>query len=340
MRKFFLITWLIVLSLLAALAWITWQGFITQPLSKQSESIVLVVPKGANAKQIANLLHQQGFLAKPQLFVWYLRYQEKQHLLKAGEFAIQPNFTVDELIDALIKGEAVRYEATIIAGHTFAQTLQQLHALPKLKKELSLEDIKGLQKAFTLSGEIADKYPYANLEGRFLPETYYFHAGDSDKTILLRAQQALNDVLQAAWEKRQADLPLKSPQEALVLASIVEKETGFAPERAEIAGVFVNRLRKKMRLQTDPTVIYGIGQDYDGNIRKKDLNAATAYNTYQMSGLPPTPIANPSREAIQAVLQPNQTKALYFVAKGGGQHIFSETLEAHNRAVQKYILNK
>lgn len=340
MRKFFVTVLLVAVLVVAGVAWVTWQSFITQPISKNSESIVFAVPKGANAKQIAKLLHQQGYLPKPQLFVWYLRYQEKHQLLKAGEFRIQPNFTVDELVDTLINGETVSYEATIIAGHTFKQTLAQLQTLPKLKIELDINDIAALQKAFAIDGTVSDKYPYANLEGQFLPETYYYHAGDSDKTILLRAHRALLEVLDKAWQERQKNLPLKSPEEALILASIVEKETGYAPERAEIAGVFVNRLLRGMRLQTDPTVIYGIGKDYDGDIRKRDLNTKTAYNTYQMSGLPPTPIANPSREAIEASLQPNKTKALYFVAKGGGQHEFSTNLEAHNRAVRKYILNK
>ena len=340
MRKFFLTVWLIVILGAAGIAWISWQSFISEPISKQSESIVFEVPKGANAKRIASLLHAQGFLPKPQLFVWYLRYQEKHHLLKAGEFEIQPSFTVDQLIDTLINGETVSYEATIIAGHTFKQTLALLQTLPKLKRELDITDIEGLQKAFDVQGNISDKYPYANLEGQFLPETYYYHAGDSDKTVLLRAHKALLSVLEKAWQGRQKGLPLKSAEQALILASIVEKETGYAPERAEIAGVFVNRLRKNMRLQTDPTVIYGIGKDYDGNIRKRDLNTKTAYNTYQMAGLPPTPIANPSREAIEASLRPNETKALYFVAKGGGQHEFSTNLTAHNRAVRKYILNK
>lgn len=340
MRKFFITIWLAIIGVVSGAAWVTWQNFIHEPISEKPDAIVFEVPKGANAKQIANLLYQQGYLPKPQLFVWYLRYQEKHHLLKAGEFAIQPNLTVDELVDILINGETVSYEATIIAGHTFKQTLQQLQSLPKLKKELDIDDISALQEAFEIKRAINKKYPYANLEGQFLPETYYYHAGDSDKMLLLRAHQALLAVLDKAWQNRQKKLPFKSAEEALILASIVEKETGYAPERAEIAGVFVNRLRRGMRLQTDPTVIYGIGQSYDGNIRKRDLNTKTAYNTYQMSGLPPTPIANPSREAIEATLQPNKTKALYFVAKGGGQHEFSTNLQAHNRAVRKYILNK
>ncbi|QKI88928.1 endolytic transglycosylase MltG [Thiomicrorhabdus xiamenensis] len=339
-RKFLVWGILILLFIVSSVAWINWQDFKQRPISAQNETLILQVKKGSNATQIAHQLHRHGFMSHPQWFVWYLRFLDKHHRLKAGEFAIQPSFTVDELIDVLIKGESVSYPATIIAGQTFKQTLEQLQALDKLKKELDLTDVAALQTTLGIEGKIDPKYPYANLEGHFLPETYYYQSGDSDKTILLRAKQAMDQVLQEAWQSRQKNLPLKSPEEALILASIVEKETGYAPERSEIAGVFVNRLRKNMRLQTDPTVIYGIGAGYDGNIRKRDLNRKTVYNTYQIDGLPPTPIAMPSSEAIQAVMQPKETRALYFVAKGGGQHEFSNTLLEHNRAVRKYILNK
>ncbi|MBN2647708.1 MAG: endolytic transglycosylase MltG [Thiotrichales bacterium] len=320
--------------------WHNWLDFKQQPISQLSEPLVLQIEKGASATQIAQQLHQQGFMAKPQWFVWYLRYQNQHHLLKAGEFRLSPDLTVDQLIAELIKGESVYYPATLVAGQTFTQMLKQLQTHEKLARELDLQDIPALKLKLGVEGESDSEYPYALFEGRFLPETYFFTKGESDLQILLRAKAAMEQTLNQSWSNRQPDLPLQSAQQALVLASIVEKETGLAAERPLIAGVFVNRLRQGMRLQTDPTVIYGAGADYDGNIRRRDLNAKNAYNTYQIEGLPPTPIAMPSKEAIEAVLNPQTTDALFFVAKGGGAHQFSVTLEEHNRAVKHYLLQQ
>ena len=317
-----------------------YEEFIESPISGLSEPMVVQIKPGSSVARIAQLLHQKGLLAKPDWFVWYVRYVDKQHVFKAGEFWIDPQWRVEELIDGLENAKNVQYPATIVAGQTIQQTLQTIQSLPKLKIELDIEDIKGLQAAFGISEPVDPRYPYASLEGRFLPETYHYQLGDSDKDILLRAFNAAQEVLQQAWETRAPDLPYQTPYEALIMASIVEKETGYAPERPLIAGVFVRRLQRGMRLQTDPTVIYGIGQDYDGNIRKRDLLTKTPYNTYKINRLPPTPIALPSEEAINATLNPAETKALYFVAKGEGKHHFSNTLVEHNRAVRKYILNK
>ena len=319
-----------------------WQfnQFLNTPISKSSESKVIEIQVGSSANSIARTLHQEGFLSSPKWFVWYLRFREQHHLIKAGEIKISPEWTAKELVDKLIKGQTVQYPVTLIAGHTIQQTLKMIQALPKVKKTLNIEAISELQALLGRESSIDPKYPYASIEGWLLPETYHYQAGDSDRQILLRAHKSLKKVLDHAWQNRGKDLPFKTPYEALILASIVEKETGFAAERAKIAGVFVRRLKKRMRLQTDPTVIYGIGQTYDGNIRKRDLTTKTAYNTYRINGLPPTPIALPSREAIQAVMHPEKTKALYFVAKGGGEHHFSNTLIEHNKAVRKYLLNK
>lgn len=328
-----------VVVLCLSLLW-QWNAFLTQPIGSSQTAQVVEIPPGSSAHKVARLLQQQNLLSSPKWFVWYLRYLGQHQQLKAGEFEINPQWSVATLVEKLIQGQSVQYPVTLIAGQTVQQSLQMIQALPKIKRELNLQDITALQAVFGFSQPVHDMYPYATLEGWLLPETYHYQAGDSDKQILLRAYQALKNRLDSAWQTRAKDLPLKTPYEALILASIVEKETGIAAERPKIAGVFIRRLKKGMRLQTDPTVIYGIGQSYDGNIRKRDLLTKTAYNTYRIYGLPPTPIALPSEQAIQAVLQPENTKALYFVAKGGGEHHFSNTLEQHNRAVRKYLLNK
>ena len=307
---------------------------------EQNQPIELTIKPGSSVSKVAQQLHQQGFLEHPKWFAWYVRFLEKQNVIKAGEIEIQPQWTIDELIYNLENAQSIQYPVTIVAGQTIQQALESIQALPKIKKELDINDIKQLQSLFGIDEKVDKKYPYATLEGRILPETYHYQAGDSDKQIILRAANALNKALDQAWKNHEKNLPYKTPYEALIMASIVEKETGYAPERPLIAGVFVRRMKIGMRLQTDPTVIYGIGQSYDGNIRKKDLLKTTAYNTYKINGLPPTPIALPSLEAIEAVLNPQPTKALYFVAKGGGKHQFSNTLIEHNRAVQKYLLNR
>lgn len=331
---------IIVGLVMLGVAYVKFTQFISEPISNQKQSIEFTIHSGSSVSKVAHQLHKQGFLAEPKWFAWYVRYLDKQHVIKAGEFHIEPHWTVDELIASLENAKNIQYPVTIVAGQTIQQTLQMIHGLPKIKKELNIEDIKSLQSLFGLDEKIDKKYPYATLEGRILPETYYYQAGDSDKQILMRAFKALNTQLDQAWKNRKKKLPYKTPYEALIMASIVEKETGYAPERPLIAGVFVRRMNIGMRLQTDPTVIYGIGQSYDGNIRKKDLLTKTAYNTYKIDGLPPTPIALSSLEAIHAALNPEETKALYFVAKGGGKHHFSNTLKEHNRAVQKYLLNR
>ncbi len=325
---------------LGAYGYMQFQSFLKAPISVNSDSYQLHIKSGSSAYRVAQQLHDAGYLSQPKWFVWYLRYLKKQNIIKAGEFVIQPKWTIDELIASLEQAKTVQYPATIIAGQTIDQVLQTLQALPKLKKELDITDVKSLQALLSVEAEIDPKYPYASIEGRILPETYYYQFGDSDKDLFLRAFKASEQVLKKHWQKRDKKLPYKTPYEALIMASIVEKETGYAPERPLIAGVFVRRMHKGMRLQTDPTVIYGIGKEYDGNIRKRDLLAKTPYNTYTINRLPPTPIALPSAEAIEAALNPEATKALYFVAKGGGQHHFSKTLKEHNRAVRKYLLNK
>ncbi|NPA72359.1 MAG: endolytic transglycosylase MltG [Gammaproteobacteria bacterium] len=332
----------LVIAGLAIASQLAWQvdRFLTAPLSNQTEAVIVTIPSGSSAHKIAHILQSEGLLSSPKWFVWYLRYQEKQNQLKAGEIRVDPRWNVDTLISKLIEGQVVQYPITLIAGQTIQQNLAIIQALPKIKKVLDYENIVGLEKLFGQDKPFDKRYPYANIEGLLLPETYHYKAGDTDKEILLRAHKALNTTLNQSWSNREKGLPFKTPYEALIMASIVEKETGFAAERPKIAGVFIRRMRIGMRLQTDPTVIYGIGLGYDGNIRKRDLLKKTRYNTYKIDGLPPTPIALASKEAILAVLHPEHTKALYFVAKGGGQHQFSNTLKAHNRAVRDYLRNR
>jgi UPF0755 protein len=333
---------LLVVVLLVGVVVQVWQfkHFLSAPISQHSAVLEFEIVAGSSATKVAYQLHEKGYLSSPKWFLWYLNYQDKPGQIKAGEVKIYPYWTVEQLIEQLLKGTVIQYPATIIAGQTIQQTLQAIQTLPKITKELDLSQPKEVLKRLSIDLNHYEKYPYAAIEGWFLPETYYYKAGDSDVDIALRAHKAMRDVLDQAWSKRQPELPIKTPYEALILASIVEKETGVPNERAEIAGVFVNRMHKKMRLQTDPTVIYGIGQQYDGNIRKVDLQASTPYNTYRIDGLPPTPIALPSREAIEAVMQPATTINLFFVAKGGGEHHFSPNLDEHNNAVNRYILNR
>ena len=311
-------------------AW-SFKQFLTQPISSLSSPKVVSIASGSSAKKIANLLYEARLVRHPNWLVWVLKWQGQAESVKAGEIEIQPQWTLTELIDALVQGKTVTYPVTFIAGETVQQALTRLAASTKMRFEVDLTSKKSVQQALSLSEP---------LEGQLLPETYFYSANETAVSVLRRSHQSLKTVLTQAWQNRDPDLPLKTPYEALILASIVEKETGYAPERPKIAGVFINRLRKGMRLQSDPTTIYGMGEAYDGNIRKKDLLTKTAYNTYRISGLPPTPIALASEDAIKAVLNPATTKALYFVASGQGQHVFSNTLEAHNQAVRKYILNR
>ena len=304
--------------------------FINTPLST-SETVHLDVTPGSSITSIANELTYRGRITRPEYLVAYARYSGNAIRIQAGDYAIPPGTTPKQLLEILVKGKVRQYSFTIIEGWNLLQVLEAVRKNKNLTHQL---------KAVTAENLIGQLGGPSDMhaEGWLFPDTYYHVRGESDRQLLTRAYQAMKKNLGQAWQQREKQLPYKTPYEALIMASIVEKETGRGEERSQIAGVFVRRLRKGMKLQTDPTVIYGIGENYDGNIRRKDLRRDTPYNTYTRRGLPPTPIAMPGRAAIDAALHPAKGKSLYFVAKGDGSHVFSETLEQHNEAVIKYQL--
>lgn len=285
---------------------------------------------GMSLRGFAKKLKSKGILSEVTPFLILARLRGAGRNVQAGEYSFAEPMSQNELLDRLIKGDVVKYPVTFIEGWNFKQVRQALSQSEKLEITLSG---KSDREIMALLGK-----PELHPEGRFFPDTYHYSTGSKDIDILKSAFDKLNLILQAEWQQREQGLPLRSQDEALILASIIEKETGQAEERPLIASVFVNRLRKNMRLQTDPTVIYGMGNRYHGNIRKRDLLKDTPYNTYTRKGLTPTPIAMPSRESIHAALHPDKTNSLYFVAKGNGYHVFSETFAKHNEAVIKYQL--
>jgi UPF0755 protein len=321
---------LLVLVASFAGAWLImdFQAFRKNTLEIPASGTTFEISSGENLKSVASRLHEMGVLETPLYFVVLGRYLEFDSRLKAGEFQLRQGTNPEQLLEQFASGQVVQHSLTLIEGETFGDMMLRISQDNVLEHTLASLDNEAVMAAIGKP----DEHP----EGRFLPETYYFPRGTSDVEFLRRAYQDMHKFLLAAWEKRDPDLPLKTSYEALVLASIVEKETGVAAERPMIAGVFVRRLRKGMRLQTDPTVIYGIGDSFDGDIRYRDLRTDTPYNTYTRFGLPPTPIALPGREAILAVLHPDDGNSLYFVARGDGSHHFSSTLKEHNRAVDRY----
>ena len=301
-----------------------------KPLVLRDERVEILVPAGSSARAIAQAMRDAGIDVNADLFVAAARWNEATTRLRAGRYEITRGMRIADVIDRLVRGETLKEKLTIVEGWTFREMRAALAGHPLLKR-----DSEKMTDAQLLAAVGASE-PHP--EGLFAPDTYVFDAGSSDLDILRQAYRAQQARLARAWQERAAELPLKSPYEALILASIVEKETGQAAERGRIAGVFVNRLRIGMLLQTDPTVIYGLGEKFDGNLRKRDLVADNPYNTYTRAGLPPTPIALPGLASIESALKPEPTRALYFVARGDGTSQFSESLAEHNRAVAKYQL--
>jgi UPF0755 protein len=291
------------------------------------------IAQGASLVAVAESLEQKGLLDRPGIWIRHARRTGDSTRIQAGEYRLMPGTTPAALFAQFVTGAVLLHTLTLPEGWTARQGLGAIQSHPKVRVELRGVDDRTLMARLGIPGD----HP----EGQFFPDTYRFARGTSDRELLLQAHARMRRELQAAWARRAPDLPLKSPYEALILASIVEKETGAEDERALIAGVFVNRLRKGMRLQTDPAVIYGLGDRFDGNLRRRDLVSDTPYNTYTRAGLPPTPVALPGRAALEAAVRPAQTDALYFVATGlgDGRHFFAQTLVAHNRNVARHLAN-
>ena len=334
-----LLKWLLLLlaalaaSAAGALAW-----WAQQPLALAAPRVEMSVPPGASLKVAAQqaqaagvrapapLLH--GFFRAALLWRQWQRPQEPRGVIKPGDYAITQGMTPGQLLGKLLRGDRIVQSITFVEGWTFRQMRAALAKAAHLKGDTRAMTPEAIMAALGQPGVAA--------EGRFFPDTYHYARGSSDLDVLRQALKLMDERLQAAWAARAPGLPLQSADEALILASIVEKETGHADDRAQVAGVFINRLKAGMKLQTDPTVIYGLGEAFDGDLKKRDLLTDTPYNTYTREGLPPTPIAMPGRAALMAAVQPASTQALYFVARGDGSSHFSQTLGEHNRAVHQY----
>ena len=306
-------------------------NMIKRPLPVGEEPVRIEVPPGAALSAVAASLHQMALLPNPRLFVWYARIRGEAARIQAGEYEIAPGTTAAGLLEQFVDGRVLLHSLTIIEGWTYQQMLAAVREHPAVNQVL------GDAGDTEILAEIgaAETHP----EGLFFPDTYRFPKGITDIEVLRRAYQVMQKRVEEAWNGRDGGLPFRSPYQALILASIVEKETALESERARIAGVMIRRLQKSMRLETDPTVIYGLGAAYDGNIRRRDLRTDTPYNTYTRKGLPPTPIALAGAESIEAVMHPEPGEALYFVATGepDGSHYFSATLEEHDEAVRRYL---
>jgi UPF0755 protein len=329
---------LFALSLLAAVAvggwlWQRYQGFAGTPIALAGTERILAVERGDGFQDILGKLRALGVQEGSDL-EWKALAHEMQVIsrLQVGDYSIRHGITPRELLLKLESGKVIQHRFTIVEGWN----LRELRAA--LARDEVLEQRARDMDDAALMAELG--YPGRHPEGRFLPETYHFTRGQSDLDVLRRAALAMDKALADVWAMRATDLPLETPDQLLVLASIIEKETGKVSERPEIAGVFSRRLKLGMRLQTDPTVIYGMGSAYAGNIRRNDLTADTPYNTYTRTGLPPTPIAMPGRAALMAAAQPAPGDALYFVSRGDGSHVFSASLAEHNRAVACHQLRR
>ena len=315
----------VLLSLLAA---VSIGYYALRPLPLPATPFEFTLKPGSSVKVMAREMQEGGLLEQDWAFVWLVRALGKSSQLQAGSYELQQPVSMLELVRMIAEGRVSQRRISVIEGWTFRQMRDALNANPDIMHDtLNLSDAEILLRIGAI-----ESHP----EGLFFPDTYVFAPGSSDLAIFQRAYQSMQQHLQDAWAMREPDLPLETPYQALILASIVEKETGAASDRPMIAGVFVNRLRLGMRLQTDPTVIYGVGQSFDGNLRKNDLLTDNPYNTYTRGGLTPTPIALPGRDSLQAALHPAKSDALYFVARGDGSSHFSGSLNEHNRAVNEF----
>ena len=338
MKKFFVFL-LILLLILGGVGFWGYQKlteFVHTPVNATQDQL-LTIERGTTGSKLAALLEQEKILEHADLLPWLLKLQPQLNKVKAGTYSLTGVKTLQDLLDMINSGKEAQFSVKFIEGKTFKEWRKNLENAPHLKQTLQGKTDKEIMALLDIPAVSKAVYEWNNIEGWLYPDTYNYTPNSTDLELLKRSTTRLQKALDKAWNERDENLPLADPYQMLILASIVEKETGIAAERPQVASVFINRLKANMKLQTDPTVIYGMGESYTGNIRKKDLETMTPYNTYMIEGLPPTPIAMVSESALQAVAHPAKTDFYYFVADGSGGHKFTRNLNEHNKAVQEYL---
>ena len=338
MKKFFVFL-LILLLILSGVGFWGYQKlteFVHTPVNATQDQL-LTIDRGTTGSKLAALLEQEKILEHADLLPWLLKLQPQLNKVKAGTYSLTGVKTLQDLLDIINSGKEAQFSVKFIEGKTFKEWRKNLENAPHLKQTLQGKSDKEIMALLDIPAVAKAVYEWNNMDGWLYPDTYNYTPNSTDLELLKRSTTRLQKALDKAWSERDENLPLADPYQMLILASIVEKETGIAAERPQVASVFINRLRANMKLQTDPTVIYGMGESYTGNIRKKDLETITPYNTYMIEGLPPTPIAMVSESALQAVAHPAKTDFYYFVADGSGGHKFTRNLNEHNKAVQEYL---
>ena len=338
MKKFFIFL-LILLLILGGVGFWGYQkltSFVHTPVNVTQDQL-LTIERGTTGSKLAALLEQENILEHADLLPWLLKLQPQLNKVKAGTYSLTGVKTLQDLLDMINSGKEAQFSVKFIEGKTFKEWRKNLENAPHLKQTLQGKSDKEIMALLDIPAVAKAVYEWNNMDGWLYPDTYNYTPNSTDLELLKRSTTRLQKALDKAWNERDENLPLADPYQMLILASIVEKETGIAAERPQVASVFINRLKANMKLQTDPTVIYGMGERYTGNIRKKDLETITPYNTYMIEGLPPTPIAMVSESALQAVAHPAKTDFYYFVADGSGGHKFTRNLNEHNKAVQEYL---
>ena len=338
MKKFFVFL-LILLLILSGVGFWGYQKlteFVHTPVNVTQDQL-LTIERGTTGSKLAALLEQEKILEHADLLPWLLKLQPQLNKVKAGTYSLTGVKTLQDLLDMINSGKEAQFSVKFIEGKTFKEWRKNLENAPHLKQTLQGKTDKEIMALLDIPAVAKAVYEWNNMDGWLYPDTYNYTPNSTDLELLKRSTTRLQKALDKAWNERDENLPLADPYQMLILASIVEKETGIAEERPQVASVFINRLKANMKLQTDPTVIYGMGESYTGNIRKKDLETITPYNTYMIEGLPPTPIAMVSESALQAVAHPAKTDFYYFVADGSGGHKFTRNLNEHNKAVQEYL---
>ena len=338
MKKFFVFL-LILLLILGGVGFWGYQKlteFVHTPVNVTQDQL-LTIERGTTGSKLAALLEQEKILEHADLLPWLLKLQPQLNKVKAGTYSLTGVKTLQDLLNMINSGKEAQFSVKFIEGKTFKEWRKNLENAPHLKQTLQGKTDKEIMALLDIPAVAKAIYEWNNIDGWLYPDTYNYTPNSTDLELLKRSTTRLQKALDKAWNERDENLPLTDPYQMLILASVVEKETGIAAERPQVASVFINRLKANMKLQTDPTVIYGMGERYTGNIRKKDLETMTPYNTYMIEGLPPTPIAMVSESALQAVAHPAKTDFYYFVADGSGGHKFTRNLNEHNKAVQEYL---